>query len=496
LYGDGQSCESEGEKENSMIPVISQTDKLFPDIDDEDTMSFQMDLSILKQDASSFSMVASNAMVEKKRLTSEEEPSSLEATSGRELSELASHRSALRIAFVMAFAEGYHRSLTEDTNDENDENSKPAVNRVSNSSKTPRRGLLSKTRKMKAKKQVDQHTSVLQHARDLIQIVFAKSTSADRVMMGINSSFDSISAAATDRKNPATITFAMRHRCLRVASILVPQDALEEVLNEDESNPDLSLQACSFGSFCAKELEEMGLPIPHSNLVQLSQMHFPSYARALWRHHRDIKGAKGRLLLLILELYLKEQISDNGFFLSIMKEIDALNLPRTLLLGFESIVRYMDKIGPENALSFLQTNNTQVSRIIDKLLQLVYADLKRNIETKSDEIGEDRCGERQCMMNTLNRLSRVIGAFSDLSEGQRLLLEFCDQLLKSFPMLANTGNERQRLRIALEYAIFQIEAENIQANQFERLSKCSGHCTVACGKADECGDTLLSPSPL
>ena len=156
--------------------------------------------------------------------------------------------------------------------------------------------------------------------------------------MGLNSSFHSIGVTGTDRKNPATITFAMRHRCLRVASVLVPQEALEEVLNEDELNPNLSLKECSFGSFCAKELEEMGLPIPHSDLYQLSQMHFPSYARALWRHHRDIKRAKGRFLLLILELYLKESISDNGFFLSILKEIEELDIPRTLLLSFECVI--------------------------------------------------------------------------------------------------------------------------------------------------------------
>ena len=380
LYGDEQSNETEGEKDKGMIPVISQVDNLFPDIDEDDTMNFQMDLSILKEDSSNFSMVAFNSISEKKRLTSEEEPSSLEATSGREVSELASHRSALRIAFVMAFADGYHQSLGDGSNEENDENSKKDFNRKPNSSKTPRRGLLSKMKKTKVKNQVDQHTSVLQHARDLIRIVFAKSTSADRVMMGLNSSFYSMGIPETNRNKSATITFAMRHRCLRVASILVPQEALEEVLNEDESNPNLSLKVCTFGSFCAKELEEMGLPIPHSDLFQLSQMHFPSYARALWRHHRDLKGAKGRFLLLILELYLKEQISDNGFFLSIMKEIEALNIPRTLLLGCECIIRYMGKIGPENALSFLESNNMDVSRITEKLLQLVYADLKRNIE--------------------------------------------------------------------------------------------------------------------
>ena len=462
LYGDEQSGDVEEEKSDEMIPVISQVDKLLPDIDEDDTINFQMDLSMLKEDSSNFGMVAFNSTTEKKRLTSEEEPSSLEPTSGREVSELASHRSALRIAFVMAFAEGYHQSPMDGSSMENDENAKKDFNRKE---KTSRRGLLSKTKKTKVQNQVDQHTSVLQHARDLVQIVFAKSTSADRVMMGLNSSFYSVGASETNRKSSATITFAMRHRCLRVASILVPQEALEEVLNEDESNPNPSLKESSFGTFCAKELEELGLPIPHSDLVQLSQMHFPSYARALWRHHRDLKGKKGRFLLLILELYLKEPISDIGFFLSIMKAIEELNIPRTLMLACECLIRYMDTIGPENALEFLQSNSKDVSRITNKLLQLVSADLKRNIES-----GNDGMEERRSALITLSRISRVVGGFSDTDAGQSVLIAFCEELLKCFPSVAKSDDERQYLRSALEYAIFRTKAETAQESLWTRLS--------------------------
>jgi hypothetical protein len=72
-----------------------------------------------------------------------------------------------------------------------------------------------------------------------------------------------------------------------------------------------------------------------SDLAQLSTMHFPSYAHALWRHHHDSYRCKGRLLLLILEMYLKEPVSDYDFFLSMVTEMENLNLPRTLLLSFE-----------------------------------------------------------------------------------------------------------------------------------------------------------------
>eukprot|EP00536_Pseudo-nitzschia_multiseries_P002925 jgi/Psemu1/236193/estExt_Genewise1.C_410140 len=501
FHGDKEANETETEKDTNMIPVISQShNSLIPDIDEDDTMNFQMDLSILKEGAdwaSNFSVGASSTMNDKNKLTSEEEPSSLEATSGREMSELASHRSALRIAFVMAFADGYHRPLTDNSNEYNNENLEPDVNRKTKSSKTPRRGLLSKMKKTKGKDQEDQHTTVLEHARDLVRIVFAKSTSGDRIIRGINASFDSISVAGTNRSNPATITFAMRHRCLRVASILVPQEALEEVLNEDDFAPNSSLKVCSFGSFCAKELEEMGLPIPHSDLLQLSKMHFPSYARALWRHHRDVKGGKGRLLLLILELYLKESISDNSFFLSIMHEIEALNLPRTMLLAFECIVRYMEKIGPENVPSFLEANNAEISRITDRLLRLVYADLKRKIETTKSNNDETIGSEADCCtMITLSRLVQVAGAFSNSSGGQTVLLGYSKKLLSIFCDLAKTSNERQRLSIILEHAIFRIDNKDARVDLFQRLSELLG-CRMM-GEENEHGHraAFLSPSLL
>jgi hypothetical protein len=475
FHGDTQANETDKEKDENMIPLISQQNNPIgiDDIDEDDTMNFQMDLSILKGDtgwATDFSSGATNLTKEKKRLTSEEEPSSLEATSEREISELASHRSSLRIAFVVAFADGYHRSLYDDPNDdenneENNENSKTVLNRES--SKTPRQGLLSKMKKTKMNDQNDQHLSVLEHARELVRIVFAKSTSADRVMKGLNESFNTISVNGSNRNNPATLTFAMRHRCLRVASILVPQEALEEVLNEDDFAPNSSLKLCSFGSFCAKELEEMGLPIPHSDLLQLSQMHFPSYARALWRHHRDIKGAKGRLLLLILELYLKENISDNAFFLSIIQEIEMLNLPRTLLNAFECIVRYMDKIGPEAAPSFHEAN-MELHRISKRLLQHVYADLKRNIDTSNSSSDE----ERSSMMNTTTRLGRIIGALSNTSEGQHVSVGFSQELLRfltSLPSLA--VDERQGLRVILEHTICRVADRGSRNDLFDRLSK-------------------------
>lgn len=475
FHGDAQVSETDKERNENMIPVISQVNDMIPDIQEEDTMNFKMDLSILKSDSlwgTDYSTSTINSNKDKEKLTSEEEPSSIQATSEREISEHASHRSSLRIAFVMAFADGYHRSLSDSlTGKENPENIKDISNRQSNPSKISRQGLLSKIKNTRINEQNDQQMLVQEHAKELIRIVFAKSTSTDGIMKGLNESFassTSVTGSSTNRRMIETLTFAMRHRTLRVASILIPQEALEEVLNEDVFAANSSLNACSFGSFCAKELEEMHLPIPHSDLQQLSQIHFPSYARALWKHHRDIKGSKGRLLLLILELYLKETVSDNNFFISIMKEIDRLSLPRTLLNAFECIVRYMDKIGPNTITSFLEAN-VDLNKIMKSLLQRVYVDLKRNIESRLNEKREDVSGNR-CAMITIARLGRIVVAFSSSSGGQHVLIGYNQEIINIFCAIASESDEREGLRAIMEHAIYQVDDNECRRDFFDKIS--------------------------
>ena len=264
----------------------------------------------------------------------------------------------------------------------------------------------------------------------------------------------------------------MRHRCLRVASVLVPQESLEEVLTEDEfSSNDLScsLPTCSFGAFCAKELEEMSLPIPHSDLVQLSQMHFPSYARALWRHHRDMKGAKGRLLLLILELYLKESISDYSFFLTIVKEIESLRLPRTLLLAFESIVRYIDKIPSESLSSFMDATDQHLLRALSQLSQFVQGDIQKVLVAMSDNDNNTYDTGRDDIVKTLTRLGRIIGAFSSLSGVQSLLREFNNGLLDLAGTTKILQETRKEFYEILEHGISKINDKEIKSELFGQV---------------------------
>ena len=144
------------------------------------------------------------------------------------------------------------------------------------------------------------------------------------------------------------LTFAMRHRALRAACVLCPEDVLTNVIEEENyinsnGSGDLFIASSKFcfGTFLAMEIEAMGLELPHSDLVQLSTMHFSSYARVLWRHHgrTECNGYKGRLILLLLELSLREgEVTDPSLIISILTKMVQLDIPRTMLLACERIV--------------------------------------------------------------------------------------------------------------------------------------------------------------
>ena len=411
----------------------SAVNQLLAEIEEDDTVNFVMDLASLRDEHNTWSTDIGSGPLSSRnqmKVTSEEEPSSLSATSSREASELESRRASLRIAFVMAYADGYHSSGN------GDENTKPAANNLNASrySKTKNRGLLAKVSN-RGKKQ--EQATVFEHCRELLRIVFAQSGGAGSLITkDLNSSIDSrgIGGKSCARK---TITFAMRHRALRSCSILCPQDALEEVLREDEfvniSSPCL-LRKCSFASFVAKEIEEMGLPIPHSDFAQLSTMHFPSYARALWRHHRDDKKSKGRLLLLIFEMYLKESISDYEFFGSLLAEMESLNLPRTMLLAFESVSFHVGKLGPTMISSFMEAVGQRLERTFCSLSNIVFSELRKlscpETATLSKQEGEDA-------LETLRRLGRIVESFSCTSNGQGILVSFIQAIMNLVESLSS-----------------------------------------------------------
>ena len=401
-------------------------------IDEEDTMNFVMDLSNLRDDdnlwSSDIGSGPSASLVDRK-LTSEEEPSCFKAHgSARESSELASRRAALRIAFVMAFAEGYYSDGA--TPQSQDENRRPSRSRplgpANIEGKSGRSRVLSR---IGSRSLSDQNEAVMEHGRELLRIVFAKSGGSHWIDRDL--SFDSRSFEDAVRpEKRKIITFAMRHRALRAASILVPQEGLEEVVKEEGYiglGTNCSLKKCSFGVFVAKEIEEMGLPLPHSDLTQLSTMHFASYARALWRYHRDgdMKGSNGRLLLLILEMCLKEKVNDAEFIKAIFAEMERLNLPRTLLMATEALVRYKERSGMEVYSSSMHKAGDTISHVIACVSEMLFSELGRYLSNPSESGGDSFD-----VFSVVLRLGEVTQCFCDNNpEGQRNLVQFIQHLL-------------------------------------------------------------------
>ena len=408
----------------------------FVSADDDDTVNFVMDLKSLGETEAVWSDDIGSAGAYKsekaRTITIEEEPSALRKDgSSREASEIASTKVALRIAFVMSFAEGYHRTGISESGDE--ENNKPKVNSEGvplAGSKKSRPGLLSRI----STEDSGARVSVMEHARELLGIVFAKSAGSD-AGVNANMSFLSATGSADGEKSDArkTLTFAMRYRALRSAAVLCPQVALDKVVSDEGylvasgGDVECTLKKCAYGAFVAKEIEEMGLPLPHSDLVQLSTMHFPSYARALWRHHRDgdSRGKKGRLLLLLLEMSLKDKgLADSELTTALLKEMSNLQLPRTLLLGCECMARFKLRVGDAKTHSVLRDDSDAVSEAVFTAAHLVLNEFHRCLSSADSE-GEDL----ENGLPTLRRAGNLVQTFSESENGQRQLQQFINVLV-------------------------------------------------------------------
>lgn len=462
-------------KENNPVPSNYQSHTP-SDANDEDTINFQMDLSKLQDDSiwGSYASTGSSRAGNGRTIVATEETSSIRSTSLREISEDASIRCALRIAFVTAFSEDYRSEGVADDGGScvgNEENTIHAT--LTQNTKTKRRGLLSKVKASKSTEYNYQHELVLQHCRELLRLVFATSTSTVHAIQDVDLSFATERLGTKTKGSTSALTFAMRHRTLRVAAVLVPQDALEQVLRQEysSSTSNLSLKNCTFGVFCAKELEEMHLPIPHSDLGLLSEMHFPSYARALWRHHRDIKGGKGRLLLLIIELYLREQISDYDFFVTVVKELGNLRLPRTLLLAFECTLRYAEQFETFTD-NFIESTIQRLTTLLSTLLARIFSDLKEFLRSSSNDQDKEIVDEdRRCAVDTVFRFGQILFSFCAHSKLQDLLTDYCTNLLE---VIYHEHGKflREDFTNILHQLIPKISAMEMQKTLLERLDMC------------------------
>ena len=225
------------------------------------------------------------------------------------------------------------------------------------------------------------------------------------------------------------LTFAMRHRTLRAACVLCPEEVLNNVIEEENyiscngsSNSLNAASKCCFGAFLAMEIEAMGLALPHSDLVQLSTMHFSSYALALWRHHgrTECHGYKGHFMLLLLELSMREgQVTASSLITSIIAGIAQLDLPRTMLLACECIAT-VDELE-----SVLRADDELIGKSVSALTR----NLAKRVLSEFSKVSIDQLDKFQCL-RFLKRFGKVIASFSDCGFGCSDLPNFIDSLLK------------------------------------------------------------------
>ena len=379
----------------------------FDTVGDESTMNFVMDLSALdgpKNDGYSHTANAYTEGYDESRTDTIEERSSLLFCTSRELSEAASQRSALRIAFVLACSLSEQIQSTDAVVLKENTNINERVESVN--SKHKRIGLLAQ---VQTKRVSQDNNNVLDLGLELLRIVFAKSGSSSSFLHRFLKNSQVHKTDGTSTEIPSTVTFAMRHRTLRVAAILCPQDILEEIvrhegmLSQSNNLEQLSLRQCSYGAFLAKEIEEIGLPLPHSELLQLSSMHFLSYARSLWRDHRDdakLSKSKGRFNLLLIELSLHNDCTDPKFVGQLLDEMARRDQPRSLLKALEHVVDYENRV-IESPLSVAYDS---VKGAIFSVFQTVSSDLERMISNRQEILTPRRTE----VINTVERLNTII----------------------------------------------------------------------------------------
>jgi len=246
-------------------------------------------------------------------------------------------------------------------------------------------------------------------------------------------------------------TFAMRHRALRAAAFLCPQEALEKVIDQDglittdSSMLEFSLRDCTFAAFIAKEIEEMGLPLPHSDLRQLSIMHFASYARTLWRHHRDgyRNGQKGRLLILLLEMGLRNDPVDANFVQSLLLEMVQTKLPRTLLAACERLIAYEDS---KRSFDHASVGNTLITAF-NVIAELMLSELSRFALVESAD-HEEVC----TALRSVKRFSAALVGSKHIDRREEQLERFS----KSVSAIAlSTCNEE--LRVGLDKLVENVK---------------------------------------
>jgi hypothetical protein len=390
----------------------------------DDTVDFVMDLADRQAGGDWNPSVGCQKNKVRRQLTSDEESSSVKEISSREMSDKACRRASLRIAFVLAFPQ------PADEYPKGKENKSSPTN-LAYPQAPSRCGLLSK---IETKRDRQHEGRIFDLCKELLRIVFAGSASSVASLIKLSLSFDAAEIDIGDSVHvPKTITFAMRHRALRAASVLCPQEALEQVMRSEalvpatSSGEPVSLKQCTFGSFIAKEIEEMGLPLPHADLARLSTMHFLSYARTLWRHHRGNEMEKGRLLVLLVEMSLTDRETDQDFVGTILQEMIRLRLPRSLLLAMECVQNFAYKWGSTQVVTGLP-----VQRALDTIYSCI------GIEIRGYQPNASRDEFEMGAYHTIERLYEIVSGLG-LCVGVNPYLE---QFLEFTAILTNSPSSR------------------------------------------------------
>jgi hypothetical protein len=262
-------------------------------------------------------------------------------------------------------------------------------------------------------------------------------------------------------------SFAMRYRAFRVVSILCPQEALDLVIRSERygGEQSIDLEKCAFASFLAMEAEAMGLAIPSSDLVHLSTMSFSSYARALWRNHGH--DAKGRLLLLLVELCLRDASNkkqngvDGAFLMSLISELSQKQLPRSLLTSLELVASNKPAVSAS-----LDNGDDTLHGAVQRTAMLILRDLKSGQEGKTSENTEEKRIDES--IDTIQRLCSVVDA---------LCPQDLPKLVKMMCGYVSTGEEvritKEMIKLAAHSAVSLEEGET-RSNAFSEIVRCGG----------------------
>jgi hypothetical protein len=437
-------------------------------VKEEDSNEFVMDLSNFGYGRGMWSDdIGFSVQDSEKKLSAGEEPFGLKAKgSAREQLEYENARASLRIAFVLSFAHHHSDHSSIDSKFTNDED-QSKENRQSHDNISS----LLLTRGIKTNSSQKDGT---EYARQLLEVAFA---SASRTQLSTGDIF------FTDTK---TITFAMRHRALRTVLILCPNEVIRSVIRDKEyflafGNEEISfayhLERCKVASYAAMEIEDMGLPVPHSELAQLSSMNFSSYARALWRHHAEsgnVSEFRGRLLGLLIDLCTAQgrQIDDAPLVISLLNEIVRhRKLPRTALRAIE---RIFDSESAAFRLQELRSASEHldgekiISRILIITAQSLLDELKRNLNPTDGSKAQFNFEDNECH-DVLNRLTKVVLRLSSVGVKRISLSTFATELCSAISLLSFS---RPNLASSLLNLVIQLSQRvGIEEGQQTLLSK-------------------------